>query len=129
MKRAWLECVVLLLGLMMAVACGSSTKKAILGKWQEVGGTETMEFLKDGNLIIAEKNVLPGKSKATAMLGAKLGISQAGKYEFLDDGRVKLELSGLLGLAGPVICKVSVSHKELVLTMPDGSVEKYQRIE
>jgi hypothetical protein len=58
-------------------ACGS-TQSQLIGKWKEKGGTEVLEFFKDGRVSITDK-----------------GQSLAGSWTVLDDGRVKLEVSFL----------------------------------
>lgn len=53
----------------------------------------------------------------------------SGNYEFIDDDRVKLDLGGILALMGPIICKVSILKGELVFTMPDGEISRYQKVD
>ena len=75
-----------------------------------IGGTEAFEFFKDGTLSVADK-----------------GMSLAGKYSFVDDTRIKLELGGIGALAGPQIATVSISGGELSLTDQKGKVSRYKR--
>ena len=91
-------------------SCAASPEDKILGRWKEVDGTETMEFLKDGTVIVVDE-----------------GMSMAGTYKWIDNDRVKIELGGLGALVGPVVATVSMSGGELTFTMPDGKVSKYNR--
>lgn len=90
----------------------SNAKNAILGKWEETDGTETIEFFRDGTVNIVDK-----------------GRLIAGGYRFIDDDRLRLDLGGLGALAGSMILKVSVSGNELILTNPQGEVSRYRRME
>jgi len=98
--------VLILVGL---VGCGKSKEKTIVGKWKEVGGTQTIEFFKDGTVTVVDKGepTLPGD------------------YRFLDDNRIRMNLA----LFGPIIAEVSSSRDEITLTNPFGEVEKYRRAE
>jgi hypothetical protein len=98
-------CIVTLLS-----SCSSKPENKIVGKWKEIGGTETMEFFKDGTVSVVDNK-----------------ISLKGSYQFIDEKRIKFKLGGLGPLAGPIVEKVSFSGGELVLTMPDGKVSKYSK--
>jgi hypothetical protein len=102
---------VILFGVLHLSSC-SSSERAILGKWQEIGGTETMEFFKDGTISVTD-----------------FGMSMAGKYSFIETNRMKIELGGIGAVAGPMIVKVEISGKELVLTDPKDKVSKYRKVE
>jgi len=91
-------------------SCAAKPEDALVVKWKEVGGTETMEFFKDGTVSIVDE-----------------GMSMAGSYRFVDKDRVKVELGGLGALMGPVVARVSISGEDLSWTMPDGKVSKYKR--
>lgn len=101
---------VILLSLLHLTAC--SGQKNIVGKWQDVQGTESMEFFKDGTV--------------TAKAG---GMSLGGKYSFVDDERIKIELGGMGALAGPTIAKVAISGNELTLTDENDKPTKYRRVD
>ena len=109
-----LKCVAAWAGIMAVGAllssCAAKPEDALVGKWKEVGGTETMEFFKDGTVSIVDE-----------------GMSMAGSYRFVDKDRVKVELGGLGALMGPVVARVSISGEDLSWTMPDGKVSKYKR--
>ncbi|MDI6891238.1 MAG: hypothetical protein QMC83_09950 [Thermodesulfovibrionales bacterium] len=91
------------------------TEKAIIGKWEQYDpkGNETLEFFKDGTVSTFHES---------------FGFSVAGDYRFIDNKHVRINLGGLWALVGPIVCKVSVSGNNLILTMPDGEVEKYWRV-
>jgi len=100
-----------MLVLVVLSGCGKSTEKAIIGKWKEVDSTETIEFFKDGTVTVIDK-----------------GMSMSGNYKFVGKNRIKMELGGLGALMGPIVSKISISGNELSMTMPDGKIERYQRL-
>ena len=105
MKFAFLVCVVL-----TAVACSKSIEGAVLGKWKEIDGTETVELFKDGTI-----NVVDG------------GLTMGGKYTHLEDSKLKLELDGLGALMGPIVVSIEIDGDKLLWTMPDGDATEYIR--
>jgi len=109
MKKVMIVLGIILIGL---AGCGKSEKESIVGKWQEVDGTQIIEFFKDGTVIVKDK----GDPTLT------------GDYRFLDDNRIRMDLKGLGELFGPIIAEVSRSKSEFTLTAPDGEIEKYRRI-
>ena len=86
-------------------------KNAIIGRWQEIDGTETVEFFMEDTFNVVVQ-----------------GMSMTGRYNFLDEGRIKLESDGISSGARSIICRVSVSENELTFTSPDGKVKRYRRI-
>lgn len=94
--------------LLTVVAC-SSPEKAIVGRWTEVGGDETMEFFKEGTINVSGQ------------------LTMAGTYKWLDKDRIKLELGGIGALAGPVVLQVAIKSDELTLTDSSGKPSKYKR--
>jgi hypothetical protein len=100
---------IVLMGVLHLASC-SSTESAIIGKWQEIGGEETMEFFKDGTIT-----------------GTALGMSFGGKYNFVDKDRIKIELGGIGAIVGPRVVKVEISGNELSMTDSNGKVSKYRR--
>jgi hypothetical protein len=84
--------------------------QVIVGRWKEANGTEVMEFLKDGTVIVTDK-----------------GMTMTGSYKFIDDKRIKIELKGIGILAGPGIAEISTLGDELVLKTPFGE-GKYKKI-
>lgn len=91
-------------------SCSSKPEDAITGKWQEINGTETTEFLKNGTMNTVDK-----------------GTSLAGNFAFVDKEHIKITMGGAGAAAGPIVAKVAVSNGELDLTMPDGKVLKYKK--
>ena len=110
MKKEISLLILLILSVVMLSACIQKPEAAINGKWE--CGTETIEFFKDGTVIIDSE---------------KDSMSMGGKYKFVDDDRIRIDLGGLGALAGPIIYKVSISKDELILTDRDGKASKYKR--
>lgn len=88
----------------------SKPENAIVGKWQEVDGTENAEFFKDGTVSLVDN-----------------GMSLAGNYKFIENDRLRVDLGGVGALIGPMIFKVEVSRNELTLTDSKGKVTTYRR--
>ncbi len=87
--------------------------KVIVGKWEEVDGTQTIKFFKEGTVVVIDKGDPP----------------LTGDYRFIGDSRIRMDLKGLGELLGPVIAKISISMDEIVLTNPSGKIEKYRKLE
>jgi hypothetical protein len=92
----------------LLVSC--SVRSPLVGKWQEVGGDETVEFLKDGTFNVLSK-------------GRALG----GKYSLVEGDRIKLEVGGLGDAAHPAILSASIAGGELSVTDPKGRISRYRR--
>src|SRR3972149_9814060 len=111
MKRS--RALQVLVFLLFACICGTPWSEAadlkgqILGKWVEVGGTQMIEFLQDGTVIIVEGR-----------------MSAAGDYRFIDNRRLRMDLKGLFGSK---VFEVSKNAKtgELSLLEPNGEVSLY----
>lgn len=84
----------LVLSVVMLSACIQKPETDIIGKWEAVGGTETIEFFKDGTVIIDSE---------------ERSMSEVGKYKFVDEDRIIFDFGGLGALAGPTIFKVTFS--------------------
>jgi uncharacterized protein (DUF2147 family) len=91
-------------------SCSPKLEDEIVGKWQEVGGTETMEIFKDGKVSIEDE-----------------GLSLAGEYRIVNGERIELHLSGLGELAGEIVMRGTLSNGELTFTTPDESVHVYRK--
>lgn len=91
----------------LLASCSSKPEDLIIGKWQKIDGTGTIEFFKDGTVSIT----------GTTGLGKKSG---AGTFKFVDDSHLRLEGLG-------IVVKISLSQDELTLTDPEGNVSKYRR--
>lgn len=107
--KALLNCFVAILILFLFVSC--SLENAIIGKWSEIGGTETLEFFKDGTVVVVE-----------------FGMSMVGSYKFIDKDQIKLELGGLGVLVGPMVAKISIKGDEMTLNVPTVGLTKYKRV-
>lgn len=91
-----------LIAAVSVVSC-SSTESRLLGKWKEKGGTEVLEFFKDGRLSTTDK-----------------GMSYAGSWTTLDDGRINIEMS-VLGTT--YVATATMAGNTLKLEMAGKSVE------
>jgi len=88
-------------------------EKTIAGKWKEVGGIQTIEFFKEGTVVVVDKGDPP----------------LAGDYRFIDDNRIRMDLKGLGELLGPVVAEISVPRNEITLVNPAGEIEVYKKFE
>ena len=80
---------------------GCASKNAVIGNWKDAAG-QNMQFFDDGTLTSG------GLLNAT------------GKYSFPDSSHLKLELQGLLSLAGPQLYEYKVIGNKLVLKDSNG---------
>jgi hypothetical protein len=92
---------------LILASCALSPTWSIDGKWQQVDGTEAIEFSKPGKVITTS-----GDKTITA------------HYEFLDAKHIKIDMGSL----GSLVDTVSISKNELTLTNPDGEIKKYRRV-
>ncbi len=106
-RKVW---IVILVVLLAASACGGP-RRSIIGKWDQVGGGETLEFYTDGTVV------------ATGV-----GMTISGTYTFIDDEHIRIDLSGLWGIAGPQVFRVSISGNRMVLEDSYGSTFEYTRV-
>lgn len=85
-------------------------KQAVIGKWEQIGGADHLEFGKDGGFRAAN-------SQATLI----------GKYVMHDDGTMNIDL-GLPVAGSTIVRKVVLEHDQLTLTdVKSGLVMKYRR--
>lgn len=101
-RRCWLMGIVVLMA-----SCAKSQKDLIVGAWHEEGGKEVVEFFKDGTMSVN---------------GAIVG-----DYSFLDERRIKLNLTGWGVLAGPQMFTADVNKTVLALTDSRGKTSAYSR--
>lgn len=101
----------IVLSVIFLSGCIQKPEDAVIGKWKEVSGTETIEFFKDGTITIVDK-----------------GMSMSGNYKFIDNEHIRMDLGGLGALMGPIISKVSFTNDELVMITEKGKEYKYQRV-
>jgi hypothetical protein len=92
---------------LILASCALSPTWSIDGKWQQVDGTEAIEFSKPGKVLITS-----GDKTISA------------HFEFLDAKHIKIDMGSL----GSLVDTVSISKNELTLTNPDGEVKKYRRV-
>jgi hypothetical protein len=94
--------------LVLLVSCtdSSSPKSMIIGKWKNEREGLTVEFVKDGKIIVSSSN--------PDWRGPKTG-----KYSFLDDRRLKYELDESRGRSEVVGVK-SVTSNSLEFETPSG---------
>lgn len=97
-RRLWLLALLIAVLAMSAACGGSRPQSAIVGKWQQVGGGETIEFYKDGTVT------------ATSM-----GLPVTGNYKFVDGSHIRIELGGIWAIGGPQIFEVSIVGNRLTL--------------
>ena len=83
--------------LLVHTAYAENTTKTILGKWKEIGSTDTIEFFKDGTIILE-----------------LAGATTIGDYRFLDQNRIRVDLQGFYGMAGPQVTRISIENDKLI---------------
>ena len=108
--RNWAMAVVILFGSIHFISC-STTQSAIVGRWQQTNGGDVMEFFKDGTMSVQSG-----------------GMNLGGKYTFVENQRVKIELGGLGALTGPSVANTEISGDLMTLRFDDGRVWKYRRL-
>jgi hypothetical protein len=87
------------------------TKAEVVGKWDEVEGGETVELFPNGAFATQS-----GESKFE------------GRYKFLEDGRVQMDVEGEIGKKiSPIIRTVSLGAEEPTLADADRKTTKYRR--
>ncbi len=86
----------------------TSQKSNIVGKWQEIGNTETVEFFSDNRVTVADG-----------------GLPFTGDWSYLDDGRIKIEIT-MLGTTYSMTGRIE--GDVLSITIPNGQISKYQKI-
>jgi len=101
--------------------------KAVVGKWKEIGGTETIEFFKNGTVTY----VYAGRSMhGTYEIVGMIGEVEQSKDQYVGFGEIRMEFNALGAPA--LIGKVSSAGDELVLTptpangAPVGKFKKLQ---
>ena len=112
----WISAMIILAVVFYGCGKDSTNKQAIIGKWEGVEGKERINFHEEGYMTI---------TKISDLGMTKVG----GSYRFIDDDQIwimaRIELLG--DSYSPIVCGVSVSKKELILTSPGGEVAKYRR--
>ena len=111
--RGWKESVFILLSLFMLpfLAC-CADRPGIVGKWQEVGKTATIEFSADGTFKAIDNQ----------------GMAVSGRYTLLGREDIRCEIQHKGKSEEIVNLKISVKRDELTLTSKDDpNVERYRR--
>jgi hypothetical protein len=104
---------VMVLGSLCPTKAGEALRQqtAVLGKWQDTGSTETIEFFKDGTVAYVYKG--RNISGTYEVVGMERGVEQD-QNQFVGFGEIRLQFNTLGALA--LLGKVSDSGDELVLT-------------
>jgi hypothetical protein len=93
------------------VGCTQSPQSAIVGTWQEVDGTEVLQFHHSGDLLQEDS-------------GGAMGAS----YRFVDDTQIRVDFGGPAVYAPPRTYTVSIEDDVLVLTGEEGRTVRYRRV-
>ncbi|MFH1625042.1 MAG: hypothetical protein ABID54_07780 [Pseudomonadota bacterium] len=85
----------------------------VVGKWQEIGKTATLEFSKDGSFKAVDNQ----------------GMAVGGKCMLLENGNIRFEIAHQGSPPEIVIGKLSVREDELTISFKHGhEVERYRRV-
>ena len=96
--------------LICITACSTGTQDEILGSWYEIGGTESIQFFKDGSIqLLSDGNQI------------------SGNYTFPDENTIRMEFGGLGALAGPMIAEYKIESGFLLLRYSDGTSSRYAK--
>jgi hypothetical protein len=120
-----LNVVVLLLPLSAKAGEALRQQQAILGKWQEIGSAETIEFFKNGTVTYA---LAGGRLKGTYEIVGMNGDVEQSADQLVGFGEIRVDFHGIGPLALPAIGKVSSSGDELVLTLSNGRAGKFNKV-
>ncbi len=95
----------------LIISCANTPR--VVGKWQEIGKTATIEFWKDGSFKAIDNQ----------------GMAVGGKYTLHENGIVKFEIANQGSSSEIVAGKLSVREDELTITSARGNeVERYRRV-
>jgi len=89
--------------------CGNGGQDPVVGKWQEVGGNDRSEYFADGTAIFNDGS-----------------MSLSGKWQRLEDGRLKVEAS-FLGMPVAEVYQADTHGDEVTFTNSKGKVQRYRR--
>ena len=106
--------VLILLGLLVFLSIASCQQSQnVIGKWQEIGKTATLEFNEDHTFKAVDN----------------MGMSVSGKYYLDDSGKIRFEIKHHEPSPEIIIVKVTVRDDELtVIYGYAGEVENYRRV-
>lgn len=100
------------LSMLLLTACGTDIEEAIVGRWEERAGPEIVEFDADGNIVLRFED-----------------MALEGRYEFLEADTILLDLRGPRVSSDPIEAPVRIEGDVLAVTMPDGRVATYARVD
>ncbi len=118
MKRRWpkgarLTTVLLLVAFLTSLAgCLVSSEDALVGTWEQIDGTEVLQFLETGEVIQEDS-----------------GGSVGANYRFVDERRIRVDFGGPATYAPPRTYRVLVTADTLALTDEEDSTKTYLRTE
>lgn len=95
----------------LIISCANTPK--VVGKWQEIGKTATLEFWKDGSFKAVDNQ----------------GMAVSGKYSLHENGMVRFEIANQGSSPESVTGTLSMREDELTITSARGNeVERYRRV-
>ena len=94
--------------LLFLFACSKSIQKTIIGKWQETGGIETIQFFNDGTINMTQ--------------GSK---SFSGNYRLLDNNTLRIDIK-IFSLK-TITSKIEIKKGELIITEDTGKISRYKK--
>jgi hypothetical protein len=95
----------------LIISCANTPK--VVGKWQEIGKTATLEFRKDGSFKAVDNQ----------------GMAVSGKYSLHENGMVRFEIANQGSSPESVTGTLSMREDELTITSARGNeVERYRRV-
>lgn len=98
---------------LMLISC-SKHDRSIIGKWEQIGGTDRAEFFADSTMKVVSGATGPGT----------IEVSHVGTFSFLERGRLKLVLEG----NRVVMFKVAIEEDHMTITGErDGLVREFKR--
>lgn len=94
------------------VACTPAPETALVGTWQQVEGTEVVQFLDSGEVIQEDS-------------GGSIGAA----YRYIDDQHIRVDFGGPAVYAPPRTYRVELEEDRLALVDEDGTIKRYLRTE
>ena len=107
-------CITFLLALTAFVftSCSKSKQPNVVGRWHEIGTTGLAAFHEDGTIELSAD-----------------GKEVSGKYSFITDDKLKIELAGKGASVGPRVYQFALSGTKMTLTDVDGQKTDYLKAE
>jgi hypothetical protein len=91
-------------------SCSKPQQPAIVGRWHEVGTSAIGAFHEDGTVELSSG-----------------GSEVSGKYSFITDGKLKIELSGKGAALGPRVYQFTLSGDKMTWIDVDGQKTEFLR--